>query len=55
MQGVVVGLGEWECIQKKASEYVERKWEEGRWSAAGSKGESGVPMLDLLDGRELIR
>lgn len=52
-QGAVAELGEWEGIQKKALEYVERKKEAGRWSA-GWKGEAGVPMLDLLDGREVV-
>ncbi|KAF1959320.1 hypothetical protein CC80DRAFT_533484 [Byssothecium circinans] len=52
-QGAVAALGEWEEIHKKAVEYVERKKEVGRWSA-GWKGEVGVPMLDLLDGREVV-
>jgi hypothetical protein len=53
-QGAVAGLGEWEAIQSKALEYVERKTEEGRWSADW-KGEIGVvPMLDLLTGREVV-
>jgi hypothetical protein len=54
-QGAVAGLGEWEAIQSKALEYVERKkTEEGRWSADW-KGEVGVvPMLDLLTGREVV-
>ncbi|PVI03237.1 hypothetical protein DM02DRAFT_588347 [Periconia macrospinosa] len=46
--GVVDGLGEWEEIQAKAVEYVERKKEVGRWRGVG------VPMLDLLDGREVV-
>lgn len=52
-QGAVVGLGEWEEIQKKAVDYVERKRAAGRWNG-GWKGEAGVPILDLLDGRELF-
>ncbi|KAF2253518.1 hypothetical protein BU26DRAFT_515866 [Trematosphaeria pertusa] len=52
-QGAVAGLGEWEGIHKKALEYVERKKDMGRWDA-GWKGEAGVPMLDLLDGREVV-
>jgi hypothetical protein len=52
-QGAVVGLGEWEEIQKKAAEYVERKRAAGRWNG-DSKGEVGVPMLDLLNGREIF-
>lgn len=53
--GAVAGLGEWEAIQSKALEYVERKkTEERRWSADW-KGEIGVvPMLDLLTGREVV-
>ena len=53
VQGAVAKLDEWEEIQKKAFEYVERKKEMGRWSADW-KGEVGVPMLDLLDGREVV-
>ncbi|KAF1915358.1 hypothetical protein BDU57DRAFT_518296 [Ampelomyces quisqualis] len=53
VQGAVAGLGEWEEVQKKALEYVETKKDMGRWSA-GWKGEAGVPMLDLLDGREVF-
>ena len=52
-QGAVAELGEWEGIQKQALEYVERKKELGRWSV-GWKGEAGVPMLDLLNGREVV-
>ncbi|OAL56809.1 hypothetical protein IQ07DRAFT_617321 [Pyrenochaeta sp. DS3sAY3a] len=52
-QGAVAGLGEWEEIQKKALEYVERKKEAGRWSSDWN-GEVGVPMLDLLDEREVV-
>ncbi|CZR61146.1 uncharacterized protein PAC_11042 [Phialocephala subalpina] len=52
-QGVVAELGEWEVIQKKAVEYVERKREVGRWSA-GWKGEVAVPIFDLLNGREIV-
>jgi hypothetical protein len=46
-------LGEWEGIQKRALEYVEKKREVGRWSADW-KGEGGVPMLDLLTEREVV-
>lgn len=53
VQGAVSELGNFEGIQKKALEYVERKKEMGRWSA-GWKGDVGVPMLDLLDGREVV-
>lgn len=53
-QGAIVGLlGEWEEIQKKAVEYVERKRAAGRWNG-GLKGEAGVPMMDLLKGREIV-
>ena len=52
-QGAIVGLGEWEDIQKKAVEYVERKRAAGRWNG-GLKGETGVPMLDLLNRREIF-
>ena len=52
-QGVITGLGEWKEIQKKAVQYVERKRVAGRWNG-GLKGEIGVPMLDLLSGREIF-
>jgi hypothetical protein len=51
--GAVTNLGEWEGIQKRALEYVEKKREVGRWSADW-KGEGGVPMLDLLTEREVV-
>lgn len=54
--GVLTGLGDWEVIQRKAVEYVEKKVEVGRWSAEWTegKGEVEVPLLDLLDGREIF-
>ena len=54
-QGVVsMGpRGEWMDIEMKALDYVERKKREGRWSGDW-KGDVGVPMLDLLNGREIV-
>ena len=52
-QGVVAGLDDWEVIQEKAVEYVERKKKEGRWRA-GRLGKVEVPMLDLLTGKEIV-
>ncbi|KAH7346109.1 hypothetical protein BKA66DRAFT_321797 [Pyrenochaeta sp. MPI-SDFR-AT-0127] len=52
-QCVVTALGEWMEVEKQALEYVKRKNEEGRWKAEW-KGTAGVPMLDLLEGRELV-
>ncbi|KAF2814338.1 uncharacterized protein BDZ99DRAFT_410806, partial [Mytilinidion resinicola] len=53
-KAVVVGLTDWEGVQRAAVEYVERKKGEGRWSGEG-KGEAGtVPLLDLLEGREVV-
>ncbi len=51
--GGVVGLRSWEDLEKGAVEYVERKKGEGRWMA-GWSGEQGVPILDLLSGRESV-
>ncbi|KAF2016898.1 hypothetical protein BU24DRAFT_140365 [Aaosphaeria arxii CBS 175.79] len=53
-EGVVRGLGEWEEVDGKAREYVERKKEEGRWDGGG-KGEIGVPVLCLVSGEEVVR
>jgi hypothetical protein len=52
-KGVLAGLGDWEWIQKRSLEYVEGKIALGRWGA-NWPGETEVPVLDLLDGREIV-
>jgi len=53
-QGVIVGLTDWEHVQRRALDYVESKRKVGRWDVTWG-GERGVPMTDLLSGEELIR
>lgn len=50
---VTVGLGEWEDVERKALEYLGRKREQRRWSGTW-KGGSGVPLMDLLERREVL-
>ncbi|KIW70682.1 hypothetical protein PV04_02927 [Phialophora macrospora] len=52
-KGVLAGLGDWDWIQRRSLEYVEGKNELGRWSA-NWPGEVEVPVLDLLDGKEIV-
>lgn len=52
-QGTVTRLGEWEEVQRRALEYVDKKREQGRWSQSW-ESETGVPLFDLLEGRELV-
>jgi hypothetical protein len=53
-QDVVLRLSNWEKIQEKALQYVERKKEIGRWDLS-LEGKKKVPMMDLSSGQELIR
>lgn len=52
-QKAITELGEWEEILNKALNYLEKKREMGRWDREW-KGTAGVPMLDLLDGTEIV-
>lgn len=53
IQSAITGLGEWDEIQRKALAFVQEKKQLGRWNEDW-KGEEGMPMLDLLDGSEII-
>lgn len=44
---------EWEEVEQNASEYVETKREQRRWSGSW-KGDSAVPLMDLLQGKEIV-
>jgi hypothetical protein len=52
-QGAVAGLGEWDAVRQRAVDYVAKKKEKGRWEV-GWKGGEGVPLLDMLDGAEIV-
>jgi len=52
-RAAVAGLLGFEVIQERVLGFVERKREEGWWDA-GSKREVGVPVWDLLDGKEVV-
>ncbi|KAF2705587.1 hypothetical protein K504DRAFT_387627 [Pleomassaria siparia CBS 279.74] len=51
-QGAITGIASWNEVKTKALAYVEKKAQEGSWSA-GRAEDVGVPMLDLLDGKEI--
>ncbi len=50
---VWTGMGDWEWIERQSLEYVEEKNNSGSWSA-NHTGEVDVPLLDSLNGREII-
>lgn len=52
-ESIVAGLGDWDSLHRQAVEYLEKKLEVERWSAKWP-GQAGVPMLDLLNGREIF-
>ncbi|KAF2158610.1 hypothetical protein M409DRAFT_30890 [Zasmidium cellare ATCC 36951] len=53
-QGAVTMLeGDWAEIERRAKEYLGKKREQGRWSKDW-KGQPGVPLMDLIEGRELV-
>jgi hypothetical protein len=52
-EGVVAGLGDWDSVQSQSVEYIKKKLKAGRWGA-GWTGGTDVPMLDLLDDREVF-
>lgn len=53
-QGAVVSkLERWEDVQREAVEYLDRKREQKRWDASW-RGGPGVPLMDLLAGKEII-
>ena len=54
-QGAMTGEADgWEDVQRKALEYVAGKLEQGRWRMTWEGG-SGVPSLDLLKGKEVVK
>ena len=53
-QGAVTAKSEkWEDVKRKAQEYVETKQQQRRWSSSWERG-SGVPLMDLLNGKEIV-
>ena len=53
-QGAVAAeLEEWEVVERKALEYLDKKREQRRWSGTW-KGGTGVPLMDLLEGKEVV-
>lgn len=49
----VTKLEDWEVVERRALEFVDKKREQRRWSGSW-KGRPGVPLLDLLEGKELV-
>jgi hypothetical protein len=52
-QGACADVGEWEVIEREALAYLGRKREQGRWDVTWKVG-SGIPLLDLLEGKEVV-
>ncbi|KAM3415799.1 hypothetical protein BST61_g11608 [Cercospora zeina] len=45
---------DWEDVERKALEYLDKKRGQGRWESTW-KGGKGVPLIDLLEGIELVK
>jgi hypothetical protein len=53
-QGAVTAkLEEWKVVERMALEYLDRNREQRRWSGTW-KGASGVPLMDLLEEKEVV-
>lgn len=53
-RGAISGKAEeWEVVERKALEYVQREREQGRWSAEW-KGSSVVPLMDLIHEKKVV-
>jgi hypothetical protein len=50
---LAANVGEWDVVEREALEYSERKRAQGRWDTTW-KGASGTPLMDLLEGKEII-
>ncbi|KAF2212259.1 hypothetical protein CERZMDRAFT_97538 [Cercospora zeae-maydis SCOH1-5] len=44
---------DWDVVERQVREYVDKKRQQGRWESCW-KGEAGVPLMDLLEGKELV-
>lgn len=45
--------GEWDVVEREALAYLGRKRKQGRWDVTW-KGRSGLPLMDLLEGKEVV-
>jgi len=45
--------GEWDVVEREALAYVDKKRAQGRWDVTW-KGGSGIPVMDLLEGKEIV-
>jgi len=52
-RGLVSGAGKWDDVRASAVQFVERKRLEGRFEEDW-KGEGGVPILDVMIGKESV-
>jgi hypothetical protein len=50
---LAANVGEWDVVERGALEYLDRKRAQGRWDTTW-KGASGTPLMDLLDGKEIV-
>jgi hypothetical protein len=53
-QGAITAqLEDWEDVEREALEYLDRKREQKRWDSTW-KGGTGAPLMDLLEGKEVV-
>lgn len=52
-QAVSSKFDDWDVVAREAREYVEKKRQQGRWDISW-KGAAGVPLMDLLEGKERV-
>jgi hypothetical protein len=50
---LAANAGEWDVVEREALEYLDRKQKQGRWDSTW-KGASGTPLMDLLEGKEIV-
>jgi hypothetical protein len=50
---LAANVGEWDVVEREALNYLDRKRAQGRWDTTW-KGASGTPLMDLLDGKEIV-
>ena len=50
---LAANLGEWDAVEREALGYLDRKRAQGRWDTTW-KGASRTPLIDLLEGKEIV-
>jgi hypothetical protein len=50
---LAANVGEWVVVEREALAYLDKKRKQGRWDVTW-KGGSGIPLMDLLEGKEIV-